>query len=190
MKKLPLIFWLILMLLPTAATAQERGEISVFGGYERTWATERYPAWHGSIAGNLTKHIALVADASGRYMASSYSLPGYQSEEQSRNHTFLFGPRYLRTIKGRWTPFVHMLVGLERQTYKGWYDIGSTSNSYGPNSQNLFALAFGGGVDFKIKNRLSLRPLQFDVAGISSQVFSPCWGHYLRTSFGAVIRLK
>jgi len=191
MKKMLLAFSLCLMgILPVAAYAQEPGDISVFGGYAHTWVTQRNHAWNASIAGNLTKHLALVADFSGNYHSDSYADPYYQGENHQQNHTFLFGPRYLYTINKRWTPFAHVLFGLERETSKGWYRLGSTTNSYGPNSFNYFAAAFGVGLDIKINNRISVRPIQFDGVGITDDVFSPFWGYYLRTSFGAVIRLR
>ena len=177
----------LLWALPFTAKAQERGDVSVFGGYSHRWNANAIHGWNASLPGNVTNHMALVADFSGYYWSDSYAASSYQSEYQSRNYSFLFGPRYVHTIQKRWTPFAHALVGLERDTGEGWYSIGSTRTFYGPSSSHMLALAFGGGIDIRVSNRISVRALQLDGVGLESQGF---WGYYLRASFGAVIHLR
>ena len=162
-----------------AAKAQERGEISVSGGYSQQW--ELFAAMHGwdaSVAGNVMKHLALVADISGYYNSATF----YQTQYKYRNYSFLFGPRYLHTIGSRWTPFAHFLIGGYRQTQ---HASGSPYDSRS-NSGNCFALDLGGGFDIRVSNRFSIRPLQLDLERISNRDSN---GYFGRTSFGVVYRL-
>jgi hypothetical protein len=180
-----LFLFCLMLIAPFTAKAQDRGEISVFGGYSHAWNASTNHGWNTSIAGNVAKHLALVADFSGSYRTIKSS--GYfQSEDQYRNYSFLFGPRYVHTIQKRWTPFAHALFGLERETAKGRYTSGTTTISYGPYANNVFALAIGGGIDLRVNDRVSVRALQFDGVGLTDNGF---WGYYLRASFGVVFRL-
>ena len=58
----------ILFVPPTTLKAQERGEVSVFGGY--SYSPELFDSqngWKASISGNVMTHLALVGDFSGYY---------------------------------------------------------------------------------------------------------------------------
>jgi hypothetical protein len=182
---LPLLF-LLPMMVP-AARAQDKGEISVFGGYSHSWNISANQGWNASIAGNVAKHLAFVADFSESNGSVKYSSPNFRSEDNYRNFGFLFGPRYVNTVRKRWTPFAHALFGLERLRTEGQGTSGLTAFSYGPFAENAFAAAFGGGIDIRLNNRVSVRALQFDGVGIDNNGY---WGYYLRASFGAVFRLS
>jgi len=71
------------------------------------------------------------------------------------NHitTYLFGPRVTYRGSRRISPFAHVLFGTAR-TGSGVF---ATSNSH-----TSFATAFGAGVDWNVRDRFSIRPLQFD----------------------------
>jgi hypothetical protein len=135
----------------------------------------------------VAKHLALVADFSGFYGSDKYSGPNFRSEDIYRNYGFLFGPRYVHTVGKRWTPFAHALLGLERYSARGQYTIGSTTTIYGPHANYVLALAFGGGIDMRVNDRVSVRALQFDGVGIEEDGL---WGYFLRASFGVVLNLS
>jgi hypothetical protein len=191
MNKKALVFlWPCLVwILPFTAKAQEKGEISVFGGYSYRWNTNENHGWHASIAGNIARHLAIVGDFSGHYGSNSYAGYAFQTGDRSRGYAFLFGPRYVHTIQKRWTPFAHALVGVERHSSEGWYSWGGETNkiSYGPNPDNVFAVAFGGGLDINLCRRISVRALQVDGVGIADGGF---WGYYVRASVGVVFHLN
>jgi hypothetical protein len=174
---LPLLF--LLPMMAPAARAQDKGEISVSGGYSQQW--DLFNAMHGwdaSVAGNVMKHLALVADISGYYNSDTF----YQTQYKYRNYSFLFGPRYVHAIGSRWTPFAHFLMGGYRQTQNA-----SGSPYYsGSNSRNWFALDLGGGFDIRVSNRFSIRPLQVDLERIGN---GDSKGYFGRASFGVVYRL-
>jgi len=189
MNRMLLLSSCIMWILPFTVQAQERGEISVFGGYSHLWAdVSANHGWIASLAGNIARHMALVADFSGQHSSMSYAYYGVQTEAQYRSYSFLFGPRYVRTIGKRWTPFAHALVGLKRDTSEGWYSFGSTPVSYGPSSNYIFLpLALGGGIDIRLGDRVSVRALQLDGVGMTEY---GGWGYYVQASFGAVFRLS
>jgi len=189
LKKFILMFlYSCLFVLPTILKAQDRGTLSVFGGYSQPVVNlDRGHGWNASVAGNLTKHFALVADVSGYYSSSDYTTSMISSEDQSSQHIFLFGPRYMYTIKERWTPFAHALFGWDRMAESGRNAFGSTAFEY-DRSDNAFAVAFGVGLDYKVNNRFSIRPIQIDGVGLRSGD-GWGWGYFIRTSFGAVFYL-
>ncbi len=89
-------------------------------------------------------------------------------------HTVLFGPRASVSV-GRYTPFAEFLLGLAHQSDSG----GGISNS-----DNTFATAIGGGLDYKLIKGVAWR-LQAD------SVHTSFFGHGendLRFSTGIVFR--
>jgi hypothetical protein len=172
------LFYLALM-TPFAAQAQDRGEISVFGGFSGfSDLFDTMYGWNASIAGNMTKHLALAGDFSGYYNGDS---SGWFGNEASHYYSFLFGPRYIHNIGKRWTLFAQVLLGPYRETLN--------SDGYsGSNSRNMMALAFGGGLDIRVTNRFSVRALQFDLVEANKNDSWRCQGG--RVSVGAVFRLN
>lgn len=119
--------------------------------------------WNAAATWNFNSHLGATADFGGHY---GENLPG-----SSDLHTFLFGPK-LSTGVGRATFFVHALGGAAHNTGSG----------FGA-SQTAGAYAFGGGVDWKLRSRVSLRVGQFDYIG--SRFLSETQNNY-RFSTGVV----
>src|SRR5260370_9116593 len=71
------------------------------------------------------------------------------------NHvlTYMFGPRFTYHKSRKIAPFGQVLFGAAR-TGSGVF---ATSNS-----RTSFASAFGAGVDWNVRDRFSIRPVQFD----------------------------
>jgi hypothetical protein len=174
MKRITLLFLFCLaLMLPFAAQAQERGEISVFGGFSGTtdlWDGKN--GWNASLAGNVVKHVALVADISGHY--NSGSTGWWSGRAPSHSYSYVFGPRYVHTSGQRWTPFAHVLFGAHSETAQGI-------------SRTMPALAFGGGLDIRIADWFSLRVPQIDYvkAKDNDRRFD-----YGRIAVGVVFRLR
>jgi hypothetical protein len=173
MKRITLLFLSCLaLMLPSAAQAQERGEISVFGGFSGIldiWDSRS--GWDVSLAGNVTKHVALVADISGHHSDES---PGWFGGPSSHSYTYVFGPRYVHTFGQRWTPFAHVLVGAYSETSQGI-------------SRTMPAFAFGGGLDIRIADWFSVRVPQIDFVKAKDND-RKC--DYARIAVGAVFRLR
>jgi len=168
---------LAVMLCGLYAVAQDYPKAELFGGFSvihmdtegltnaqaaaatapgatiKTW----YPGW--AIAGqyNLTKLIGIKADFSGNY-GKPLTVPGF-STPSGRAYTFLFGPVFsLR--KEHITPFAHALFGGNHISVDSFTITGvGTSPSF---SETAFAMAFGGGVDWKLTHHFSVRLGQFD----------------------------
>jgi hypothetical protein len=175
-KRITLLFCLALM-IPLAAHAQMRSEISAFGGFSSKidlWDAKN--GWIVSLAGNVTKHVALVADISGHYSSGS---SGWFGSASSHSLTYVFGPRYVHTFGQRWTPFAHVLFGAYSETQR--------PGEPGSISRTMPALAFGGGLDIRIRDWFSVRVPQIDVVKAKDK---DCKCDYGRIAIGAVFRLK
>jgi hypothetical protein len=174
------VYMFFLLLIPFAAEAQERGDINAFGGYsEQFEGLSTMHGWNASVAGNVVKHLAVVADFSGYYNTRTY----LGAEHKDRDYIILFGPRYVHTLGSRWTPFAHVLIG----NYRNIQSTSGSSYDNGSISKNSLALDIGGGLDIQVSNRISIRAIQLDVARISRDASHD---HYGRISFGAVFRLS
>ena len=101
-----------------------------------------------SAAYNFRDWLSGVADFGG-YHAGSYN--GVNVNDHML--TYLFGPRVTYRKSRRISPFGEMLFGAAR----AGSGVFATSNSH-----TAFATAFGVGVDWNVRDRFSIRPLQFD----------------------------
>jgi hypothetical protein len=106
----------------------------------------------GSIAYNFDRFnrcVSGVFDFSGyRTSQESALVPGWRSNM----YTFLAGPRISFRNSSRFTPFTQVLFGAGA----------STSGLYFQSNQTVFAMTVGGGIDYRLNHRLSLRPMQVD----------------------------
>ncbi len=143
-------------LFGVAAQAQEeRKTIDVFAGYSYVRAN---PSTSGdnfslnggsaSVAYNFNNWLSGVADFGGYH-----STNGLDSGLEGTLSTYLFGPRVSYRRFGRVTPFGEVLFGV---AHTGASLLNTT------NSQNAFAMTVGGGVDYRVSSRFSIRPLKVD----------------------------
>lgn len=176
-----------LLLAPMVCLAQTQPKAELFGGFSR--AGRKAPVfngWNGSMAVNIFKSMDLVADFAGYYNSGQYSAGTYSSTWTNRRYAFLFGPRFSYRGRERWTPFAHVLIGLERDSRKGSDTSGSYSFTY-ENASNAFCTAVGAGLDIKVKRGIAVRVIQFDGMGLEQGGF---WGFDYRFSTGLVIQLS
>jgi len=190
MKRL-LLLAALLLLAPAIAEAQdETPEIEVFGGYSYLRADEdihgiddggaNLHGWEGSITYNLNDWFGVEADFGGHYGSDESTiiiqpafdpLPGFPTvgfdfDVDSRQHTFLFGPR-VAARGDRVTPFAHALFGganLKRElvvTPVTPVPPGINGIAF-ESSETSFAMAVGGGVDIKLSDHVALRAVQAD----------------------------
>jgi opacity protein-like surface antigen len=101
-----------------------------------------------SAAYNFRDWVSGVADFGG-YHVGSYG--GVNVNDHML--TYLFGPRFTYRGHRRISPFGQVLFGGAR----AGSGVFATSNSH-----TAFATAFGAGVDWNVRDRFSIRPLQFD----------------------------
>ncbi len=170
-----------------SAKAQELPKIDASVSYSYLRANPATSGFSGfslnggsaSAAYNVRDWLSGVADFGGYHVGSSNGV-------NVDNHmlTYLFGPRVTYRKYRRISPFGQMLFGAAR----AGSDVFATSNSH-----TAFATAFGVGVDWNVRDRFSIRPLQFDyllthlpeVANGNSQT-----QNNLRVSTGIVFHFK
>jgi hypothetical protein len=140
------------ILISTLASAQIPSG-NIFLGYSLS-QTRQSPlflnGWEGSLEGKFLPWIGIVADFSAGYGTNNLALPitcptsGCVPRGQSvRRYTYMLGPRVSIPV-GRFTPFVNAFFGAAHIN-----DQGTTDNS--------FATAFGGGLDYRLIHGLALR---------------------------------
>ena len=130
--------------------------IDVFAGYSYVRdnpATPRANSFNlnggsASVAYNVNNWLSGVADFGGYHNTDILGRGG--SDTLS---TFLFGPRVSYRHFGRITPFAQALCG-----------VGHTGSALlnTRDSQNAFAMTVGGGVDYRLTSRFSIRPAQVE----------------------------
>lgn len=135
-------------------------------------AWENANGWGLSFTRRVHNHIGITADFAGQYAhrVSPVLCPaGFCPQRQAFSSCqFLFGPRFsLRS--GRVTEFAHALFGV----YDASGDISGTD----------FAMGFGGGVNVKLTERLSVRAFQTDYIPVKQEFR---WRHHLRLQTGIV----
>lgn len=173
----------IVLLLGVAASAQEfpRFEAAADYSYGRFVPSANYVNNYslngggGSLDVNLTQYIGIKMDLQG-YNSNTNTLtipvgpnfPNGVSGRVSGNlFTYLFGPQ-IKFRMGGFQPFVHALYGGAHSNVYGTafqtlcQPIASQCAFKGSPSGNAFAMAYGGGIDFRINKSISLRPAEID----------------------------
>jgi hypothetical protein len=165
----------MLLLASWSATAQK---VEAFAGYSFVQfqpgsgaSSVDFNGGVGSVAYNFTKMFGAVGEVAG-YHAS----PGGTDVTAI---TYLFGPKVSVHV-GRFTPFAQVLLG-------------GIHGSGGGVSEDAFATAFGGGLDFKVTHHFAVRIGQFedlytrfDTSGFASSGNSQ---NSFRYSTGVVFKL-
>lgn len=137
-----LIFALTFVLAASFSTlAQEPPENEVVAGYTYLRGDE--------LNGNLNGFNFSYT----RYLNDNFGFTselGANFDSGVNTFTYLFGPQLAANRSGRVSPFAHILVGGGRVSFE---DSGASSG---------FAVALGGGVDVKLNDKVSIRPIQID----------------------------
>ncbi|HUA83350.1 MAG TPA: outer membrane beta-barrel protein [Bryobacteraceae bacterium] len=151
------------MLSAVAASAQETTTPTVEIGLDYSWlhvnsANYDYQrtgnGGSGYVEYNLTGTVGLVAD-----------FGGYANTRTGINDTaltYLFGPRFNMRHFEHWAPYVQFLFG-------GAYAWSGPTGAQV--TQNAFATAAGGGLDFNWTKHVSIKPIQVEY--VMTQLKSP-----------------
>jgi hypothetical protein len=139
-------------LFTVAASAQDVPKLDIFAGYSYFRVN---PSTSGIGSFDLNGGSASVAYNANHWLSGVADFGGYHANHilgtglDGTLSTYLFGPRVSYRHSDRFTPFGQVLFGVAH--------IGS-----GSSSNNAFATTVGGGVDVKVAQRFSLRPVQVD----------------------------
>ena len=193
MKKLVLVA-VFLLGFSAMAMAQDVPKVEIFGGYslilvdtstalnQSGWEGMdlNLNGWNSSVVINGNKYFGFVAEFGGSYGTVGYeerNSPPYSWADISI-HSIMVGPKFT-LYRGKASPFVQALVGYAhiRATEAGF--------TY---SEDDMAMAFGGGVDVSLNERVSLRPVQLDYFATRGS-FTGDFADHLRFSTGFIIKL-
>jgi hypothetical protein len=158
----------------TKTSDKDASKVSVFGGYSFLhYSNGTDTALYGngepnyganangfvaSVAYKLTNTFAIEGEYGFYHAGSINNLnPGPGASITGNLQTYLFGPKASKT-RGPVTPFVHVLFGGMSGIVKG---SASGISVTGPRA-NGFAMALGGGFDWKATPHVSIRPVQFE----------------------------
>jgi outer membrane immunogenic protein len=138
-----------MLLFAGIASAQDSSRVEVFGGYSLLHvsdqgATADFNGGSGSLSYNLTPWLGVVGDFGGYHWTNSGG--------NANVVTYLFGPK-LSYHRGPVTPFVQALFG-------GAHESGNSFNA--SVSEDAFATAVGGGVDWNATPRIGIRVIQVE----------------------------
>jgi len=180
MKKLVLV----LVLLPglsAAAAAQDVSIADMFVGYSFNRCVNEFTecdlqGWNVAFDFNANNNWAITADVSGHYGTRDVERP-YEGTSV-KYHNFLVGPKYTFGSSEKVRPYVHALYGLSH-----------ISAPAPQTTENNFVQAYGGGVDIRLNDKISIRAAQVDYVGIRRVPNVPRFEANVRFSAGITIRL-
>jgi hypothetical protein len=153
------LLWLLpLALWPAMASAQQAPRLEVFGGYSYVRVSDsgnsaNTNGWEATAALNFNRFVGVAADFGGSYWK--------ENSVNVNQTTFLAGPQ-VTFRQQRFDIYVHGLAGVALLGADGFGQSASTTK---------LAAAFGGGLDLRASEHLSVRLMQAD---------------YLMTRFGNI----
>jgi opacity protein-like surface antigen len=152
MRKLAYLVGLfVLATLPAAAQESATKDVTVEYSYLRANTATPGPAFpnfsvnggSASFAYNPRRWYSIMGEFSGYHIGKIGA-----ASVNTGLFTYMFGPQIYLHSFGRFMPFAQDLFGV---AHSGGGSLGV------PNSRSSFAMALGGGVDFPVRGRLSLR---------------------------------
>ena len=190
--------WLLLvasvlfLIVSSFASAQEYPKYELFGGYAYSRLDGRnWHGWHVSGTRNLHHILGIIVEAGQLDASNTQSGGGLLFEEKRKTYTFMAGPQVTSRDAGPLAPFLHLLLGAAHNKYQLSESVNNFSTGYSA-SDTEFAMALGGGIDFKLKGPLAVRG-QLDYVGFrippATAGSLPFWNKGFRFSGGLSLRL-
>lgn len=176
MRKLILLALFVACSAPAALAQDDRDKVNVFVGFSHNRVDtgvadddpdiddilderEGFNGVNGSVTGNISRYVGLKGDYSFHTKTfSDAAFPGV--EVRSNLHNFLGGVQFKDNSKAtKVKPFAHVLAGAAHATF----DVQGLAAPAGiDDSETGFAMAIGGGLDFRVSDRIDIRAVQFD----------------------------
>jgi opacity protein-like surface antigen len=177
-----LIIVFMLFVLASLAAAQVPTSGNIFFGYSyyntdlSSIDRANTNGWEGTLEGRVLPHIGIVADFNGNYGSQNFAAICPPDIDCTVNLNFseenvMFGPRVSASI-GRFRPFGEAMFGIGHL------------NVHGSGTQNSFATAIGGGIDYRL-----IKPVAWRFQGdyVTTRFFSTTQNN-VRLSTGIVLR--
>jgi opacity protein-like surface antigen len=148
---------------------------------------------------NVSRYVGIKGDVSGTYNSSQFSFPVTTGtttqtvtfDTKNSLYNFLGGVQIKDNAnEGRFKPFAHALVGAGhgRTTVSNVTCTTTTSvdcSAIGRDSSTGLAMAFGGGLDIRVNDKVDLRAFQVDYNPIR---FNGAFDNNVRFGIGIVIK--
>jgi len=136
---------------------------------------EGFHGFEVSATGNLSRYFGIKGDVSGHFKSQtvpfgSIAVPTASVDLESRLFNFLGGVQLKdNSTEGTFKPFAHALVGVAHARNRVDFNndvciavVPSPCPTDFTASETGFAGAFGGGLDIRASDRISIRAIQFD----------------------------
>jgi len=131
--------------IPAWSQEHEVPQVEILGGYSYLRSSDtNFNGWKASAVGNVNSWLGIAADFDGYYA-------GGPSE-----YSMTFGPHFALRKNKRWTPLGYALFGV------------AFKKSASGETEHGFATELGGGLDFEVSHRWTLRV--FDVTASITHV--------------------
>src|SRR2546430_1413555 len=147
MRKLLILGVFILAVGVVPVRAQEYPKAEVFGGYQYIRLNPggtNCQGFGGAAAANVSIWLGVAGDF------GYCRVTGLPSGVSAHAVNYMFGPRVTYRSYGSLTPFAHVLFG------------GQHFGGTGGGTANSFAMALGGGADYKVTEHVALRLIQVE----------------------------
>jgi hypothetical protein len=120
----------------------------------------------GQFDVNFGNYLGIKADFMGYTQGSGlknqlHNDLNYTGSVSGNVFTYMFGPQ-IKKHTGKIQPFAEVLVGAAHTNAYATISNALGSTASGSGNNNGFALAAGGGIDYKVTNHISLRPVEVD----------------------------
>jgi hypothetical protein len=137
--------------------------------YPRVLIPQRdFNGWSAEGQYNFSRPVGAVIDVSGTTSQPFVAVPGVAGIPTGSSYSVMAGPVVSYRKEKKITPFVHALFGWNRTSLSsGTLTSSSPISTQGPVASTGatftdFAMAAGGGFDYKLSRRIYLRPMQLE----------------------------
>jgi opacity protein-like surface antigen len=115
--------------------------------------------FNASGAAYLTRHLGIVGDFSAHFDKRNDFFDTVATRSKFSLYNLTAGPQYKFSGAGRFTPFTHALFGI---AHRNLTETLSGGSNYFLDSNTNFAMNLGGGIDYRLNDRVAVRLFQFD----------------------------
>jgi opacity protein-like surface antigen len=118
--------------------------------------------WNSSMTFFFTDRFGLTGDVSGNWRRENQTYFNEPYRAQMEIYNFLAGPQVRFVNNTRWTPYVRAMAGVAYSRNRFGARSATAPFQNFEDSSVDFALGLGGGIDYRISDRVSYRILQGD----------------------------
>lgn len=140
-------FFIFVIVVSSSAQSEESElpKVEVFGGYSLLRSEgENFNGWKSAVGFTVNRWLAVAVDADGHYFSETTPLGKLKESE----HSITAGPHFTYRNKSKIVPFAYAMAGVawERSSLAGESE-----------SQSGFAFETGGGLDWEVSKKVSIR---------------------------------